>query len=59
MCSDGSRGVGVLNHLVGTLILIMTLVGALKLILMLPLLHPSTLLLWPLWHGLARASVAA
>jgi len=52
-------GVVALNHLVGTVVLILILVGALKLILILPLLHPSTLLLWSLWHGQARASVAA
>jgi len=52
-------GVVALNHLVGTLVLILILVGALKLILILPLLHPSTLLLWSMWHGQVRASVAA
>jgi len=58
--SDGSGGgVVALNHLVGTLVLILTLVGALKLILILPLLYPSTLLLWSLWHRQVRASVAA
>ena len=52
-------GVVALNHLVGTLVLILTLVGALKLILILPLWHPSMLLLWSLWHGQARESIAA
>ena len=52
-------GVVALNHLVGMLVLILTLVGALKPILILPLLHPSTLLLWSLWHGQSRTGVTA
>ena len=53
------RGVGALTHLVGMLVLILTQVGALKLILILPLLHSSTLLLRSLWHGQTRTNVAA
>ena len=56
MHSDGSGGAGTLTHLIRTLKLTLVLVEVL--ILILPLLHPSALL-WPLWHGQARASVAA
>ena len=49
-------GAGTLTHLIRALKLTLILVEVL--ILILPLLHPSVLL-WPLWHGQARAIAAA
>ena len=46
-----------LTHLIRVLERILVLVLVKALILILPLLHPSALL-WPLWHGQARASAA-